>query len=1196
MNQTKKLLLIILIIVLLLLGLGTLAATNTTHNNTIKDSSQTPKTETQTPTLQNQIQKTRQENKKQDMIVNVESDDDLSDALSTGSGITILNITQNIKIEGSSTISNRITLLTINGNNKTIDGSDRYHFLNIKSGQRVLINNLTITNCYNSYLGGAIFNEGILSFTNTNFINNTVDLHGGAIQNYNTGIMTITNTNFINNTAREYGGAIHNYNNATMSITNSNFTNNIGRNYGGAICNEYAVMNITNTNFINNTPIHGSAEGSGGAIQNKYGNMTLTNNTLIHNRAQYGGAIYNEGNVLITKSNLIQNLARYGGAIYNSGSVLITKSNLNYNYAEWGGAIHSEYNNLTITDSTLNNNTAKDKGGAIYNSGYFTTTTLTNSNITHNNAGDGGAIYNYDDATMTLINNIFTHNNATSGGGAIHNAFYANMTLNNNTLNNNTADFGGAIHNYNYANMTLNNNTLNNNNATSGGGAINNFMETKMTLNNNILNNNTASCGGAIYNYDYATMTLNNNTLNNNSAKYGGAIENYDYTTMTLNNNTLNNNSAKYGGGAIENSGNLIIRNNNFTNNSAGESGGGIYGSGNVINNNFRLNKAHNGAAIYNTQNQTRISDNTFENNVADTLSASSIVNYGKNNIIEDNINDTISTYKNTIYNIGSYVNITSNIFQDGNESKLKTKITIQASNKNPPINTPITITATLTDVNNKALPSKEITLTIDGKQYTQKTNTQGTITQTYTPTTTGSKTITAKYNGDNTYNPSNTTTTITTLKINTKLTIKVSNTTPTVNTTITITATLTDANNKNIANREVVLTTDTNTYTLKTNSNGIITQAHTVSKIDNVTITAKFNGDNVYNPSSISTKIKVQKKDTTKSNIKITLNTVKGVISENIILNATLTDEKRNSINGGNLAFKLNGKTLRSDGRFDSNAPAMKFTVKNGIVTYTIKADLYLRNAKNLTASYSGTNKYYETTSPSVTAQIQKRYAQVTVTSTPSYAKQYETLTFTIKAVDTTKNGKNNTLISDNTKVMLKVNGVTLKDGNGKAVYVTLDKNAQATYKYTIPAGTGGITTNKAVRNYTVTAIFVGDNYYPGAKNTTKFQVARSATYVNITQAKVTKTNVLSVKATLKDYKGQNIIGTNKVTIKINGKNYVDLKNGKAKYWSVKNGIVDLTGITVDSKTTIKRVMLVTGERQAYTEGRAETTNIIRT
>lgn len=177
----------------------------------------------------------------------------------------------------------------------------------------------------------------------------------------------------------------------------------------------------------------------------------------------------------------------------------------------------------------------------------------------------------------------------------------------------------------------------------------------------------------------------------------------------------------------------------------------------------------------------------------------------------------------------------------------------------------------------------------------------------------------------------------------------------------------------------------------------------------------------------------------------------------------------------------------------------------------------------------------------------------------------------------------------------MFKVNGVTLKDKDGKTLYVPVNSNKEATYSYVIPAGTGGITASKKVRDYRVDAILIGDNYYPGARNNTKFNVERSTTYVNITQAMVTSSNVLSVKATLKDYKGNNLIGTNKVTIKINGNSYIDSKNVKVKYWSVKNEVVDLTGIVVDPKTTIKRVMLVTGERQAYHEERAETTNIVR-
>ena len=97
-----------------------------------------------------------------------------------------------------------------------------------------------------------------------------------------------------------------------------------------------------------------------------------------------------------------------------------------------------------------------------------------------------------------------------------------------------------------------------------------------------------------------------------------------------------------------------------------------------------------------------------------------------------------------------------------------------------------------------------------------------------------------------------------------------------------------------------------------------------------------------------------------------------------------------------------------------------------------------------------------------------------------------------------------------------------------------------------------------------------------------------RSPTTVSIKRTEIRlNPYTLSVYATLTDYKGNYLIGTNKVTIKINGKSYT--KNGKPVYWSAKNGIVDIKNIPIDPKTIVKRVMVVTGERQAYLEGRDE-------
>ena len=85
-----------------------------------------------------------------------------------------------------------------------INGQENYQFLNITSEITININNLTIQNC-KATDGGAIYNNGTLNITNTNFNNNYVygdeeDINnGGAISKYVT--LYLINTNFNNNKA-----------------------------------------------------------------------------------------------------------------------------------------------------------------------------------------------------------------------------------------------------------------------------------------------------------------------------------------------------------------------------------------------------------------------------------------------------------------------------------------------------------------------------------------------------------------------------------------------------------------------------------------------------------------------------------------------------------------------------------------------------------------------------------------------------------------------------------------------------------------------------------------------------------------------------------------------------------------------------------------------------------------------------------
>ena len=353
--------------------------------------------------------------------------------------------------------------------------------------------------------------------------------------------------------------------------------------------------------------------------------------------------------------------------------------------------------------------------------------------------------------------------------------------------------------------------------------------------------------------------------------------------------------------------------------------------------------------------------------------------------------------------------------------------------------------------------------------------------------------------------------------------------------------------------------------------------------------ITVAYPGNTKYTPAETTVTMK-----TVKNNVTVTVDPVEGIIGEKITLTAHVTDIKGNPVNGGNLVFKLNGKTLRTDGRFDSNASAWKFQVKNGIVTIKINADLYLRNTKNLTASYSGSYKYNEAKSSTVTAQIKKRNAKLTVTTSPKTQKQYNTIKFIAKLADTTPNTKNTTAMSTGTKVIFKVNGKTIKDNKGKNIQVKVVNNT-ATYKYKVPAGMGGVSKDGKVRDYNVEAVLVSDNYYPDTRDTATFNVERSPVTINIAKVSLNSKNVLNVQATIKDYKAKNVIGTNQVNIKINGKTYVNPNTGKTQNFQVTGGKISLKNIQLKDDITVKKVMIVTGARQAYLGARNETTKIVK-
>jgi len=255
-----------------------------------------------------------------------------------------------------------------------------------------------------AFYGGAIANTGTAIITNSSFSGNTAAFAGGAIASFDA--IAITNSSFSGNTAGLFGGAVRNFDTAT--ITNSSFSGNAAGSDGGAIENARTVT-ITNSNFSGNTAGSVLLPGFGGAFENDAGaTATITNSSFSGNTASLGGggAIVNLGAATITiiNSSFENNstgsvgMPGLGGAFANDAgaAATITNSSFSGNTANMGGAIFN-FGTATITDGAISANAAGNNGGAVFGAAGSTTTLnamRSNIAVTGNTAGGlGGAIY-----------------------------------------------------------------------------------------------------------------------------------------------------------------------------------------------------------------------------------------------------------------------------------------------------------------------------------------------------------------------------------------------------------------------------------------------------------------------------------------------------------------------------------------------------------------------------------------------------------------------------------------------------------------------------------------------------------------------------------------------------------------------------------------------------------------------------------
>jgi hypothetical protein len=378
---------------------------------------------------------------------------------------------------------------------------------------------------------------------------------------------------------------------------NSNFLGGAALYDAGGAGNKLTVQGCT---FSNNSA------GRAGAIFGASDTLSISNSTFTGNSAVAftfpqgaGGAVYDLGGgvatVTITGCTFTKDVAgSYGSAVFtrNCASVTISNSTITGNHAGAGGAIFDEGSQVTINNDSLTGNSI-----------------------------ERGVIYGHDDK-MAINNTILSNNVGFSAGGILWNtsagATNSLAVTSSRITGNNEGRVGGVyvLANGTYS-ATFTNCYIGNNygGGRAGGVAV---IDGKVTFNYCLIaNNTTRGVGGGVYNIDDiagASVTLNHCTISGNQAAIGGGTFNigstFHYGYMYINNSTVSGNMATSGnGGGCYDKG-VITRfiNATLANNVATTGkGGGIYETGYAGTNSTLLfdttvvfNQAATGGGVFN--------------------------------------------------------------------------------------------------------------------------------------------------------------------------------------------------------------------------------------------------------------------------------------------------------------------------------------------------------------------------------------------------------------------------------------------------------------------------------------------------------------------------------------------------------------------------------------------------------------------
>ncbi len=405
-----------------------------------------------------------------------------------------------------------------------------------------VLRNCVVMNSHAGHKGGGVFSTGGI-IENCTIQGNHSDYYGGGI------LMRggeVRNSLITQNTTNNGGAGIQ----AEMDhglITGCTISHNtmIGYGWGGGLSLDSSVdtMLIEHTTISHNQAVLGAGAFTGThATEYVFADCHFHGNTAVNFTGQQtttqgtgGGLLINSGRVV--RSHFSQNTAAIGGGVRMLGDAVIDSSLFTGNNGTVRGGGVFQFQQATLTGSTLRGNSSP-QGGAVYLESGLVTLCLIDSNTSSSHGGGiyatGGVIRDCD-----LVAN-FAHN---GGGASLHtNALMERCTIHSNRAHYNGAGIYNSINNAPVINCVIFKNYA----RYHGGGLYNHVSNNNnsLVINTNIFNNEAGFDGGGVFG-SFGGELINCNINRNFADRNGGGVY--------INNRTKIRNSVIWG-----NSGNQI--------------------------------------------------------------------------------------------------------------------------------------------------------------------------------------------------------------------------------------------------------------------------------------------------------------------------------------------------------------------------------------------------------------------------------------------------------------------------------------------------------------------------------------------------------------------------------------------------------------------------------------------------------------